>query len=151
MSFATLGADVILCTRDAAPADIHGGRTRTASADSPDGFMLASAERANDSVWVQLSDALVGVAAVHRIGTTSGIPLNLQDCSNCSIDGWGWQDGAFWNAEVPAITWSYGGLHTVRVQVREDGVRLDQIVLSPSRYLTSSPRAVRNDTILLQP
>ena len=38
---------------------------------------------------------------------------------------------------------------TIRVQPREDGLAIDQIVLSPATYLTSSPGATKNDTTLL--
>src|SRR6185369_5305233 len=41
------------------------------------------------------------------------------------------------------------GTHTLRVQVREDGLSIDQIVLSPSTYLNTSPGALKNDTVIL--
>jgi hypothetical protein len=39
---------------------------------------------------------------------------------------------------------------TIRIQQREDGVSIDQIVLSPSRYRTTSPGALKNDRTILQ-
>jgi len=42
------------------------------------------------------------------------------------------------------------GQQRLRIQVREDGVALDQIVLSPQRYLTASPGAGKNDTTIVQ-
>ena len=41
------------------------------------------------------------------------------------------------------------GLQTVRVQVREDGLSLDQIVLSAVTYAASAPGATKNDTTIL--
>lgn len=33
----------------------------------------------------------------------------------------------------------------LRIEVREDGLSIDQIVLSPAQYLTASPGAAKND------
>ena len=41
------------------------------------------------------------------------------------------------------------GTHTMRIQVREDGLSLDQVVLSPATYLTSAPGATKNDGTIL--
>ena len=44
------------------------------------------------------------------------------------------------------------GTHTLRIQTREDGVQLDEVVLSPSAYLSSSPGQVVDDnTKVLKP
>jgi hypothetical protein len=48
-----------------------------------------------------------------------------------------------------SIYFATTGTHTVRVQVREDGISLDQIVLSPSAYLTTAPGAAKNVTTIL--
>src|SRR6185295_1767633 len=41
------------------------------------------------------------------------------------------------------------GTQTLRIQAREDGLSIDQIVLSPSSYLNASPGALKNDTTIL--
>ena len=41
------------------------------------------------------------------------------------------------------------GTQTIRIQVREDGLSLDQIVLSADRYLTVAPGATKNDVTIL--
>jgi hypothetical protein len=41
------------------------------------------------------------------------------------------------------------GPQTLRVQAREDGLAIDQIVLSPATYLTAAPGAAKNDTTIL--
>jgi hypothetical protein len=40
-------------------------------------------------------------------------------------------------------------LHTIRVQVREDGFGIDQIVLSAATYFTSAPGSLKNDATIL--
>ena len=41
------------------------------------------------------------------------------------------------------------GPQTPRIQGREDGISIDQIVLSPDLYLSTSPGALRNDVTIL--
>ena len=105
----------------------------------------------NDSVFVQFSDSVnsSGMPA-YRIGTTSGTEVNLEDCSGCGLSGWGWQDNG-WGVGVlgPQIYFQSTGSHTIRVQTREDGFSIDQIVMSPATYLNNSPGALRNDNTIL--
>ena len=105
----------------------------------------------NDSVWVQFSDSVNSSgAAVFRIGTTTGTEINLEDCSGCGLSGWGWQDNG-WGVGVlgPQIFFQSTGTHTIRIQAREDGISIDQIVISPSTYLFTSPGALKNDNTVL--
>jgi hypothetical protein len=89
-------------------------------------------------------------AAQWRIGTTSGADVNLEDCSGCGLSGWGWQDNG-WGVGVmgPLVYFATTGPQTIRVQQREDGVSIDQIVLSSGAYLNASPGALKNDTTIL--
>ena len=104
----------------------------------------------NDAVWVQFSDSTTtSGTAVHRIGTTNGLLVNLERCSGCGMSGWGWQNTAYWLSQHTAIRFASTGKHTIRVQIREDGVEIDQIVLSPSTYLSSPPGPIINDTTIL--
>jgi hypothetical protein len=105
----------------------------------------------NDSVWVQSSDTVSASGApVYRIGTTSATRINLQDCSGCSVSGWGWQDNGYGTGVLgPALRFETGGVQTIRIQAREDGVSIDEIVLSPGTYLNRAPGAARNDTTIL--
>jgi hypothetical protein len=53
---------------------------------------------ANDSAWVQFSHAEDAAGnPVYRIGTTSGLPYNIEECSTCGVSGWGWEDDG-WGA-----------------------------------------------------
>ena len=99
---------------------------------------------ANDSVYVQFSGA-----SNYAIGTTSATEINLEDCSGCGLTAWGWQDNG-WGVGVmgPTITFTTGGIQTIRIQTREDGLSIDQIMLSPSRFLTSSPGALKSDATI---
>ena len=48
---------------------------------------------ANDSVWVQFSNAITKKGeSVFAIGTTAAAGVALQDCTSCALAGWGWQD-----------------------------------------------------------
>ena len=42
------------------------------------------------------------------------------------------------------------GPQTIRIQQREDGLSIDQIVLSPSSFLTAAPGSLKNDATVLQ-
>jgi hypothetical protein len=102
----------------------------------------------NDSVHVQFTEA----------NGSSGEPIweqwaeiNLEDCSGCGNAGWGWEDNGWGSvsARGPHIVFDTDGMKTLRVQNREDGFFIDQVVLSPATYLTSAPGANKNDTTLL--
>ena len=87
---------------------------------------------------------------VYRLGTTSATRVNLQDCAGCTISGWGWQDNGYGTGVLgPALRFATGGVQTIRIQAREDGVSIDQVVLSPATYLTRAPGALKNDTTIL--
>src|SRR6185369_8295085 len=49
----------------------------------------------------------------------------------------------------PLIRFQNTGTHTLRIQVREDGLSIDQIVLSPQTCLNSSPGSLKNDATIL--
>jgi len=105
----------------------------------------------NDSLWVQFSDAKSsGGASIYPMNSTSGLDVNLAtDANATSLNGWGWQNGAYWLSQATTVTFPTSGTHTMRIQVREDGVQLDQIVLSSSRYMTSAPGGVTNDSTIV--
>jgi len=103
----------------------------------------------NDSVYVQYSDSVTSAgAATARIGSTSAQTFSVENGVNAGLAGWGWNDDAY-EGLGGSIYFATTGTHTVRVQVREDGISLDQIVLSPSAYLTTAPGAAKNDTTIL--
>jgi len=103
----------------------------------------------NDSVFVQYSGSLVGGQSGWRIGTTSALIVNVEACDGCGVSGWGWASAAWWTGQTGTITFATTGVQTLRVQTREDGVRIDQVILSPSQYLSAAPGAVKNDATVV--
>jgi phosphatidylserine/phosphatidylglycerophosphate/cardiolipin synthase-like enzyme len=105
----------------------------------------------NDSVWVQFSGSVTSTGtATYRIGTTSATPVMIEDGTNAVISGWGWADNGYGTGVLgPPIYFAADGPQTIRIQTREDGVGIDQVVLSSVHYLNSSPGAINNDTTVL--
>jgi hypothetical protein len=105
----------------------------------------------NDSVHVQFSDSTdVNHTATLRVGTTSSAEIVLQNGPNATaVHGWGWSDNG-WGSLGSDIYFAATGTHTVRVQAREDGASVDQIVLSPDTYLISAP-GTRTDDVKVLP
>jgi glucose/arabinose dehydrogenase len=105
---------------------------------------------ASDTAWLQFSGSVTSTGTwTYRIGTTSAINWNLSDCATCAPNGWGWQDNAAGAAFGPLLYFATTGPQTIRVQVRDDGLSIDQIVLSPQTYLNAAPGATKNDTTIL--
>jgi len=103
----------------------------------------------NDSVFVQFSDSVTSSGtAISRIGTTSGMTLILQSCTNSRVHGWGWTDNG-WCSLGANVYFQTSGTHTIRIQVRQDGLSIDQIVLSPQTHLTTAPGKTFNDSTIL--
>lgn len=126
----------------------------TASADTTYRVWLrlraAGNSKWNDGVWVQFSDStLTTGTAIYRIGTTSGLMVNLEPCSGCGTSGWGWQNTAYWMTQATEVRFASTGQHTIRIQTREDGVEVDQVVLSPVTYATSAPGPMTDDTTIV--
>jgi endonuclease/exonuclease/phosphatase family metal-dependent hydrolase len=74
--------------------------------------------------------------------------FNMEECTGCGLSGWGWNDTGI-NGMGPLVVFAVSGTQTIRVQMREDGINLDQIVLSPQTYLSSAPGAFKDDTTIL--
>jgi PKD repeat protein len=103
---------------------------------------------ANDSVHVQFSDSVTSSgSSTMRIGTTSSAEIVLQNGSNDnSVHGWGWADNG-WGALGANIYFKTTGTHTIRVQQREDGAIVDELLLSPDAFLKGSPGARDYDVV----
>jgi hypothetical protein len=105
----------------------------------------------NDSVHVQLSDSVDASGnPIWRIDSTSSTPIILEDCVGCGVRGWGWSDNGYGAGTLgPLVRLATTGRHTLRIQAREDGLSIDQIVLSSGPYKTAAPGALKNDTTKL--
>jgi hypothetical protein len=63
---------------------------------------------------------------------------------------WGWQDNEDGTGVAgPAFRFGVRGDPVVRVMTREDGLSIDQIVISSGTYRTHSPGALKDDTTVL--
>ncbi len=147
----------------AAPADYF-DVTFNVDADVPYTLWIrvkaAANSKLSDSLWVQLSDAKASGAPAYPIGSTSGLLVNLAtDSTASSLHDWGWANGAYWLTQAATVTFGLTGQHTMRIQPREYGVMLDQIVLSPSRFFNAdahcpnscagAPGPLSNDTTIV--
>jgi hypothetical protein len=84
-----------------------------------------------------------------RIGTTGSAAVVLQNgAGGAANHGWGWADKG-WGSPGTNIYFASTGTHTVRVQQREDGALIDQIVLSPDQYFTVPPGGRQDDATIL--
>jgi len=104
----------------------------------------------NDSVHLQFNDSVDSSgAAMAQIGTSASMEFVLQDGGSGPADhGWGWTENG-WGAFGPHVFFATTGTHTLRIQQREDGAQIDQIVISPDTYLTTAPGPRRDDTTTL--
>jgi len=95
-------------------------------------------------------DARVNGSSVYPLNTTNALLVNLTtDGTGSSLSGWGWINSAYWLSQPTTVTFAASGTHTLRVQVREDGVQFDQIVLSPTTYLNAPPGPTANDSTIV--
>jgi hypothetical protein len=105
---------------------------------------------ANDSVFVQFSGSVTSAGApIHRIGTTSATTVNLEDASSAGVLSWGWQDNGYGTGVLGSLLYFDGEPQTIRIQTREDGLSIDQIVLSPIAYVTEAPGSLKQDSTIL--
>jgi hypothetical protein len=113
---------------------------------------------ANDSVWVQFTGAanLAGVQK-YQTGTTAGLAVSLEECSGCGVADWGWEDDGWGAPNTNGVLLRFPQSlnpdrdpQTILIQTREDGVSIDQIVLSAEKYLTARPGTAKRDATILR-
>ena len=49
----------------------------------------------------------------------------------------------------PLVYFSTTGTQRIRIQTREDGLSIDQIVLSSATFLNAAPGALKNDSTIV--
>jgi len=74
--------------------------------------------------------------------------VSIEDGSDAGLAGWGWQDDTYGALGTP-IYFATSGTQNIRVQQREDGISIDQIVLSSAKYTSVAPGARKNDATIL--
>lgn len=103
----------------------------------------------NDSVFVQFSGAVTtSGGALYRIGTTSAMGVVLEEGSGAGLLGWGWADGGYGTLGEP-VFFNADGEQRIRIQQREDGLRIDQIVISAGDYADVAPGSLKQDATLV--
>jgi hypothetical protein len=103
----------------------------------------------NDSIFVQFSGSVsASGGAVNRIGSTEAMSVSLEEGHGAGLLGWGWADGAYGYLDAP-IYFNGDTVQRIRVQQREDGVRIDQIVISADAYAASAPGALKQDSTIV--
>ncbi len=75
--------------------------------------------------------------------------VSIEEGSGAGLSGWGWQDNGY-SSLGPLIYFASSGSQTIRIQQREDGLSIDQIVLSAGAYLSAAPGASKNDSTILR-
>jgi len=105
----------------------------------------------NDSAYLQFSGTVDAAGArISRIGTTASMWYSLEEYSHAGIMKWGWQDNGYGKNVVGQLLYfERTGPQTIRIQQREDGLSIDQIVISPSRYLSLAPGLPKNDLTIV--
>jgi phosphatidylserine/phosphatidylglycerophosphate/cardiolipin synthase-like enzyme len=99
----------------------------------------------NDSAYVQFSDSVTSTGTpTWRIGTTSGTTVSIEDCNACGLSNWGWADNGYGTLGA-LVYFGTSGAHTIRIQQREDGLSLDQIMLSRDKFITDRPGEAKDD------
>ena len=79
-----------------------------------------------------------------------GRDLCAENCTNCPSSGWGWNDNEYGGTSLGVpVRFATGGTDRIRIQTREDGLSIDQIVLSAATYFSSAPGPVRNDATIV--
>jgi hypothetical protein len=103
----------------------------------------------NDAIFVQFSGSVdVNGAAVYRIGTAGALSVALEEGQGAGLSGWGWADGSYGSLDAP-IYFNGDGVQRIRIQQRQDGARIDQIVISADRFASSMPGSLENDATIV--
>ena len=98
-----------------------------------------SNSNANDSIHVQFSDSVDA-----RVSRRSGSGRRARPRCCCRMDRAAARRGDGDGPTTAGISWSPStlradGAHVVRIQQREDGAEIDQVVLSPVTFASSAP------------
>ena len=98
-------------------------------------------------MWVQFTGA---ASDPYTAGTTTGLWVSLEGCIGCGVSGWGWQDDGFGAVNKNGILLRFDpGPQQIVIQTCEDGVSIDQVVLSAEKFLTVAPGPSKNDHTIL--
>jgi hypothetical protein len=103
----------------------------------------------NDAIFVQFSGTVnANGTAVNRIGTSEAMNVSLEEGQGAGVSGWGWADGDYGSLDGP-IYFNSDGVQRIRIQQRQDGARIDQIVISADRFAYTPPGSLKDDTTIV--
>ena len=103
----------------------------------------------NDSIFVQFSGTVdTSGNAVYRLGTTNAMGVVLEDGGGMGVLGWGWADGGYGVLGDP-VYFNTTGEQRIRIQQREDGLRIDQIVISAGDFYQWAPGRTKQDATIV--
>jgi hypothetical protein len=99
-------------------------------------------------VWAHFSDSVDAAGQLaFRIGSSSALPIALEECDGCGVSGWGWHDdGNGIGVRGPVVKFATSGTHTLRIQARELALAIGQLMLSSRKWLTARPGAPKQST-----
>jgi hypothetical protein len=66
------------------------------------------------------------------------------------VSGWGWADNGYGTLGGP-VYFDSSGVQRIRIQQREDGLRIDQIVISADAYASTAPGSRKGDNTIVPP
>jgi hypothetical protein len=103
----------------------------------------------NDAIFVQFSGSVdASGQPVNRIGTSAAMSVALEEGQGAGLFGWGWADGGYGFLDAP-IYFNADGVQRIRIQQRQDGPRIDQIVISADRFATTAPGSLVGDATIV--
>jgi hypothetical protein len=103
----------------------------------------------NDSVYVQFSGSTTSSGSgAWRIGTSQALSIILEEGRDAGVSGWGWNDNSYGSLGEP-VYFNSDGLQTIRIQQREDGVRIDQVVITAGAHFDDRPGLEQRDGTIL--
>jgi hypothetical protein len=103
----------------------------------------------NDSVYAQFSGSVnASGAATARIGSANALSIVLEEGNGAGVQGWGWGDSSYGGLGAP-IYFNQDGVQKIRIQQREDGIKIDQIVISANAHFDDAPGASKADATIV--
>ena len=104
----------------------------------------------NDSIYMQFGGSVTSTGVPKwRIGTTTATWFSLEDFAGQGNFNWMWNDNGYGQTVTGEDVWfATTGTQTLRLQQREDGIIIDQIVVSPTMFYSQRPGLPKGDSTI---
>jgi len=154
----TLDASVqpalIVATGSSSSMSSSSSSTASSSSSASNIVLWAGNGRIAGSAWQLVSDSSAAGGArlwnpdrgAGKLSYPASSPSSYVDFTFTPVAGVPYR---LWFRGKAPIHFASSSAQTLRIQQREDGISIDQIVLSPSTYLSSSPGSLKSDTKIL--